>query len=302
VEKIHKKTVVVRLPRGETTMIAYAEQGSGKRVCIFLHGLFGSKREFVELIFPHMPKRGWRSIAIDFPGFGKSPGLKRANNVSGYAELLRAFMDTLGIKRAYLYGMSMGGAVALSFGAKHPERVVAIAAQGAPESGREFSIALSWLVHKVRDWSRLGPITFRFFWEGFKELVATNPSLLREVFSGLLSRAEAEMVSDQVRAIGLEDFFDTDAVAAVEAATSLMELDLCPALRAYTVPVLVLDGEAPASRALASTPRIMRLLPPGLGRAYLFKDVGHMATLLRPQEAAQVTLVFFKAVPDQRPR
>ena len=47
-EKIHKKTVVVRLPRGETTMIAYAEQGSGKRVCIFLHGLFGSKRSLAK--------------------------------------------------------------------------------------------------------------------------------------------------------------------------------------------------------------------------------------------------------------
>ena len=294
-ENIREKTVVVRLPWGETTTVAYAEQGNGNNVLIFLHGLFGSKREFAQLLFPYMPKRDWRSIALDLSGFGASPRLNHhANDVSAYVELVRAVMDALAIQRAYLYGMSMGGAVAFSFGAQYPKRLIAIAVQGAPENGREFSVALSWLVHKFRQWNQLGPITFRFFWEGLRKLVDANPLLLREVFGGLLSKAEADMISPAVREIGLQDFFDTNPVAAVEAATSLVELDLRPALRTYAVPVLVLDGEAPASRALESAPRIMKLLPKGIGRAYLFADVGHMATLLCPKEAAEVALKFFK--------
>lgn len=301
--RVQEKTVVVRLSWGETIEVCYAEQGRGKKTLIFLHGWLGSKREFVELLFPHMPKRGWRWIAIDLSGFGRSPRLEyHVNDVAAYVELVRAVMDALGIKRAYLYGMSMGGAISLSFGATYPARAIAIAAQGAPENGKEFSRALSWFAQKLQSWSKLGPITFGLFWMGFKELVAANPLALQELFRGFMNQREATMISPAVREIGMQDLFDSDVVAVVEAATSLTELDLRNALRRYTVPVLVLDGEQPASRALESAPRIMRLLPHGLGRVHLFPDVGHMATLLCPEDAVRATLTFFRSARNMRPR
>lgn len=287
--------------REELLPVSYFEEGNGHRTFIFLHGLGGSARDGL-LLFRHMKKWRGRKISISLAGFGRTPPLAvDKNGIPSYVELVRLVMDALGITKAYLYGHSMGGATALAFGAKYPERALAIAAQGAPFYGREFPIWLFLVSRFFLRWSYWGPITFGWFEGTMKDVVRMHPNLVREVFRGLMTPDEELLSTPEVRMIGVADFLEASARAAAEAGESIMGMDLRPALREYKVPVLVLDGERPKNPTLRTAQDLMALLPRGMAKCYLFPQVGHMATILCPQDAVRVSLKFFRESKTMRP-
>src|SRR3989304_3822593 len=59
--------------------------------------------------------------AVDLPGHGKSGGHGRAS-VADYVEVVRGFLDGLGVERAIITGHSMGGAIAQLFALTYPAR------------------------------------------------------------------------------------------------------------------------------------------------------------------------------------
>ncbi|MCL2789262.1 MAG: alpha/beta fold hydrolase [Desulfobulbus sp.] len=69
---------------------------------------------------------GLRVLAVDMPGFGKSP----ASTVQPVEALVR-FLDRQGVPRAVLVGPSMGGRIALEFAIAHPDRVAGLVLAGA---------------------------------------------------------------------------------------------------------------------------------------------------------------------------
>jgi len=62
-------------------------------------------------------------IAIDWPGQGDSPREAAPASAARYAEILENVVDQLGLQRCFLLGNSIGGAAAIIYAAKHPERV-----------------------------------------------------------------------------------------------------------------------------------------------------------------------------------
>jgi 4,5:9,10-diseco-3-hydroxy-5,9,17-trioxoandrosta-1(10),2-diene-4-oate hydrolase len=101
---------------------------------LFVHGwgvssaAFGA---FLDRLAGH-----YRVIAPDLPGFGRSPAPKGAVSYEAYADVLAGVLDGLGIARAHVAGLSMGGGIALTFAARHPERVralVLMAPAGCPD-------------------------------------------------------------------------------------------------------------------------------------------------------------------------
>lgn len=66
----------------------------------------------------------FRTIILDMPGFGRSPGRERYDRLYPLvaAEALSQFLDTMGIDRCHLLGNSMGGYAAAAFALEHPER------------------------------------------------------------------------------------------------------------------------------------------------------------------------------------
>ena len=98
------------------------DAGSGPAV-VFLHG------------FPH-DRALWRHqvaalcdshrcIAPDLPGFGSSAPSSEPG-VDAYADAVIALLDHLGVARAVVAGLSMGGYVAFAIWRRHPERVRAL--------------------------------------------------------------------------------------------------------------------------------------------------------------------------------
>jgi pimeloyl-ACP methyl ester carboxylesterase len=64
-----------------------------------------------------------RVFAPDWPSYGGSDNPDVAYTMSFFLDFLRRLMDTLGLERASLVGLSMGGAAALGFALRAPDRV-----------------------------------------------------------------------------------------------------------------------------------------------------------------------------------
>ena len=75
-----------------------------------------------ETVIPALAGR-FRVIAPDFPGYGESDKPALPYSVAFYEGFLTEFLNVMGIQRASLVGISMGGSVALSFTLRYPERV-----------------------------------------------------------------------------------------------------------------------------------------------------------------------------------
>ncbi|TCT24213.1 alpha/beta fold hydrolase [Thiobaca trueperi] len=116
---------------GGTLHYSQAGAGTGPPVML-LHGLFAQKEQWNALLC-QLAAVGYTAIAPDLPGYGQSvpfalPDYRLARQV----ELLRQFIDSLGLGRIDLAGNSMGGAIAALYARSDPQRVRSLALIGAP--------------------------------------------------------------------------------------------------------------------------------------------------------------------------
>ena len=110
-------------------VLHYEAMGRGSQSLVFLHGWLGSWRYWVPAMEELSTTR--RTYAFDMWGFGDSE--KHHDYACGaYVDLLQAFLDEMGVRRAALVGHSLGGLVALRFAARSPDRVKAVMGVSVP--------------------------------------------------------------------------------------------------------------------------------------------------------------------------
>lgn len=100
--------------------IGYSEAGGGNRIpLVFLHGV-GSDRSVWR---PQLEAFGGerRAVAFDYPGYGDSDPAPDGTTRDDYARAMRAAMQALGIGRAHVCGLSLGGVVAIALSAVDPD-------------------------------------------------------------------------------------------------------------------------------------------------------------------------------------
>lgn len=110
----------------------YEDSGGRGDPVLLLPGWGGSIVEFARL--RQELASGFRVIAADLPGCGRSQPQPREYSPDFYAQDARAFLsllDDLGIDAAHLVGFSDGGETALLMAALAPGRVLSVAAWGA---------------------------------------------------------------------------------------------------------------------------------------------------------------------------
>jgi pimeloyl-ACP methyl ester carboxylesterase len=101
--------------------ICYESRGTGAEALVFLHG-FNSQLSVWNEVWRHLIGCG-RSVRLDVPGYGGSEWPSGSYALPAQAERVISFMDALGLERATLVGVSMGGSLAAWIAARHPDRV-----------------------------------------------------------------------------------------------------------------------------------------------------------------------------------
>src|SRR4051812_47425558 len=112
------------MPRILTSLgshIGYAEAGGGERIpIVFLHGV-GSDKSVWRPQLEHFGEER-RAIAFDYPGYGESDAAAEDTTRDDYAAAILAAMTALGIERAHICGLSLGGVVAIALNHAEPDR------------------------------------------------------------------------------------------------------------------------------------------------------------------------------------
>ncbi len=111
--------------------IAYAEEGSGEKTLLFIHGLSSTLDAWEKNI--QGLKDDYRCIAVDLPGYGKSSRNSTNYSLSDYGGMLQEFIKMKDLKNVILVGHSMGGQIAMHTVLNYPEdfrKLVLIAPAG----------------------------------------------------------------------------------------------------------------------------------------------------------------------------
>jgi pimeloyl-ACP methyl ester carboxylesterase len=89
-------------------------------VIVLIHGAGGH-----HLHWPRTIRRlpGFRVLAPDLPGHGKSGGLGE-QSIAPYAQKITHWLDTIGVGRATFVGHSMGGAIVQTLALDHPDYLI----------------------------------------------------------------------------------------------------------------------------------------------------------------------------------
>jgi pimeloyl-ACP methyl ester carboxylesterase len=118
-------------------VLAYQEAGPADgSVVVLLHGLASDSDTWDRALAP-LASHGLRVLALDLLGHGESDKPNSTYLLTDFADSLGCFLDALGIASATLCGHSFGGAIALFFGSRHPERVERVVLVSTGGLGRE---------------------------------------------------------------------------------------------------------------------------------------------------------------------
>jgi pimeloyl-ACP methyl ester carboxylesterase len=83
---------------------------------LFLHG-WGLSKEIFQELFPFFSE--FRVVALDFPGFGKTPLPQNGLTLQGYADILEEFLQKEHIEKYTLIGHSFSGRVSMLHESQH---------------------------------------------------------------------------------------------------------------------------------------------------------------------------------------
>jgi len=111
----------IKLPNGEQYAYREVSNTCNPKTLVLVHGSMFSSSVFLSL-FPRFSDT-FHIVAPDIRGHGQSSHNTPADSHDDHAEDLKLFFDALGLKKFYLLGWSMGGAICMKFTANYPEYV-----------------------------------------------------------------------------------------------------------------------------------------------------------------------------------
>jgi pimeloyl-ACP methyl ester carboxylesterase len=226
----------------------------------------------------------YRVFAPDWPGYGESDKPRISYSTGYYVDFLGHFMDALGLEKASLVGISMGGAISLGFSLRWPQRVEKLVLVDSHGLGKEvpgrvvsYVMVRLPLLNKLM-WAVLGRSRRMVRWSlrtVFHDPQAVTSGLVDEVFQA-------------AKKPGVGDAWRTWQRNEIE--WSGLRTNFVDRLHTLTVPTLILHGEedryVPVSWARRAHASIRD------SELHVFPRCGHWLTLERPTEFNRRVLEF----------
>jgi pimeloyl-ACP methyl ester carboxylesterase len=230
------------------TTLAYDDRGDGPAI-VFLHGHPFNRSMWAAQLDALSDE--FRVIAPDLPGYGESAPVAETLPMRGFADAVLGLLEALGVDRATVVGLSMGGLVAMELGLGNPDRVdglVLAATTAAPlteeEAARRRATAdeieaSGMLAHTVEMLPRLfGPSAARepaITAPIAETMLRTNPAGAAAALRGRAERPDYERLLPDLRPPALVIAGDHDAYSTKEVTAQLVAALADPE-------VLILEG------------------------------------------------------------
>ncbi len=237
------------------------DAGEG-HVLLFVHGfpldhtMWSAQLDFFQ--------QGYRVIAPDLRGFGKSGGADDLLTMEQLADDLNSLLDALEIDEPItLCGLSMGGYIAFQFALKYPERLARLilcdtkAAADSQEVQMNREVVASQVLEE-------GP---QFLVEG----------MIEKLFAVMTGQTHPEIVK-QIR----EVIKNSSPLAVAGASRGMgQRIDAQPHLAQFEVPSLVLCGSEDVITPPEEMEKFSRKMPQA--EYHTIPGAGHMAPLEKPE-------------------
>ncbi|HEY93402.1 MAG TPA: alpha/beta fold hydrolase [Dehalococcoidia bacterium] len=248
----------------------YEQHGQGKPL-VLIPGIGSDSSNFAQVI--PIFSQYYQVIAIDNRGAGKSDKPDYPYTIEMMADDLSGLLDELGIDKANVFGLSMGGGIAQEFALKYPEKVISLIL-GCTACGGSHAISLEGTATTL-------------------DSIGANTSLtpeerVKSVMSLLYTQDFMEKNPDLIKEIALQAKNPPDPTGWARQQEAISSADTYDRLPNITMPTLVIVGEEDKmihpdnSRLLAS-----RIPDSELA---IIKNAGHALTVL---EETQKTVLDF---------
>ena len=240
------------LASGDAIGFEEAGGGGGSIPILFLHGVGSDKSVWAPQLEHFGAAR--RAVAFDYPGYGESDPAAPGATRDDFAAAIIAAMDALGIDRAHVCGLSLGGVIAL---AMH---------HAAQELCASLILADSFAVHPdgqaIYDRSIAAS-------EAMSELAAARTPVL-------LAPGASEELHSQVR----ETMARIDLEAFRLGAAAVWLADQRDRVAAIETPTLILCGD----QDRVTPPDLSRELAEAIAGAelHILAGAGHLSNIERP--------------------
>jgi non-heme chloroperoxidase len=214
------------------TQIYYKDWGSGQPV-VFSHGWpLSSDSWEAQMLF--LASNGYRCIAHDRRGHGRSSQPWNGNEMNTYADDLATLMDTLDLKNAVLIGFSAGGGEVARYIGRHGTKRLAKAAliSAVPPLMLKTAANLGGLPIEKFDAIRLGSIADRS--QFYKDL-ASGPFFGANRPCAKVSQGMMDSFWLQGMQAGAKNTFDC--------IKAFSETDFTEDLKKFDVPTLIVHGD-----------------------------------------------------------
>ena len=258
--------------------------GSGPPL-VFVHGLGGCWQNWLLNIPAFMESH--RVIAPDLPGFGESQLPVEEISIRGYAKVLDALCDELGVESASVVGNSMGGFVGAELALSFPTRVeklVLVAAAGLSIEHRRSEPLLTL----ARLWGAGAT------WLGARgHSVVTRPRM-RRLGMQLLVRYPEKLTP----ALTYELVRGTGAPGFMPALKALLEHSYRDQLPQIEIPVLVVWGRNDMLVPRGDAREYVELIGSN-ARREMFEDTGHLPMIERPSRFNRLVEEFLAGERDR---
>ncbi len=219
---------------------------------------------------------GWRLVAEDLPGFGSS-AQPPARSLDDMARGVLGTLDDLGITRAVIGGLSMGGYLTLALYRLAPERFsgMILADTRAPPDTEQQKEGRRKMLTTVRERGASGVAD---------EML---PKLL-----GATSHRERPALAGTVR-----QMIEANAPDAISGAIEAImnRLDSTPMLPSITVPTLIICGEEDVLTPPSDSAALHRGIPGS--RLVNLPGAGHLSNIEVPDPFTRALVGFLKTLP-----